>query len=291
MAVCVPYFNPSLYQSRKANFDRFLVRMSEQGVPVYIAELAFGERLHELPPGDRVLHLRTRDVMWHKESLVNVLVRSLPSHYCKVAWVDGDILFANACWYSDASCALDYFELIQPYATVQDLGPSGEVIAASSSLAHHVWCGQPRSFDFSVSRPGLAWAARRELLEAFPLFDRMIVGGGDLLMALAVYGCWEHPYVDRLPYALREHWRLVSRLLWERIQGRVGYVEALLVHLWHGARPRRLYVDRLRILSEHAYDPELDVAIDGQGILAWASRKPGLHEAVRSYFDRRQEDA
>ena len=167
---------------------------------------------------------------------------------------------------------------------------TGDLIFTTSSLAHRVRASVHNPFDFGVGQPGLAWAARRELLEAFPLLDWMIVGGGDLLMALTAYGRWEHPYLDQLSGSLRSYWRSRAGGLSDRIGGNVGCTDSVLRHLWHGTWRDRLYIDRLSILRDHAYDPEADVTVDARGILTWASSKPSLHAAVAAYFAARNED-
>jgi hypothetical protein len=290
MAVIAAYFNPCGYESRRNTFRRFLLSLAEQQVPVYVAELAIGNQAHELAPSNHVLQLRAGDVMWHKERLLNLLIYAVPRRYCKIAWLDGDVIFADPAWYRKASEALTYFELIPPYATCQHLGQADDITYTTNSLAHRARSSAHDLFNFSLAQPGLAWAARRELLEAFPLLDWMVVGGGDLLMALAAYGCWEHPYIDQLPCSLRSYWRSGANSLSARIRGNVGCTDSLLRHLWHGSLRDRLYIKRLDILREHAYDPEVDVAVDASGILTWASRKPALHAAVASYFAARNED-
>ena len=45
------------------------------------------------------------------------------------------------------------------------------------------------------------------------------------------------------------------------------------VHLYHGSRRNRRYVERYQIFHENAYDPVRDVEIDAEtGLLQWRSR-------------------
>ncbi len=67
------------------------------------------------------------------------------------------------------------------------------------------------------------------------------------------------------------------------------------VHLYHGTRQKRQYVERYRIFHDHAYDPVRDVEIDPEtGLLQWSAaareRKPDLVRRVAEYFARRRED-
>ncbi len=235
--------------------------------------------------------MRAHDVLWHKEALLNVLVGALPDGYSKVAWIDGDIVFDHGSWYARASAALDEVELIQPYAVARHLGPDGATRTTRPSLAACAAGDRGNPFDFSTTHSGLAWAARREFLEAHPLLDRMIVGGADLLMAIAAFGCRDHPYLRRLPHVMQSYYRSYEAAVHDRIRGRVGYADATIQHLWHGNTRTRRYVERLDILTTHSFDPHLDVEMNRYGVLEWASGKEGLHRDVRAYFTQRREDA
>jgi hypothetical protein len=291
LAVIVAYFNPCGFASRRRNLHLALAALEQQGVPTFVAELTFGDRKLELPPGDRVLHLRAADVMWHKESLLNALVCALPEGYTKVAWLDADVIFDDPSWYSKSCIALEVFDLIQPYATAEHFGPAGTVVTTTQSLAARAADDRGYPFDFSIVQPGLAWAARRDFLETFPLLDRMIVGGADLLMALAAFGCRDHAYLRRLPHVMQSYYQSYEAGVRGRIDGRVGHTDSVLRHLWHGTVQNRRYVERLHVLRTYSFDPHLDVDLDRNGVLRWASDKKQLHQAVLAYFIGRLEDA
>jgi hypothetical protein len=67
------------------------------------------------------------------------------------------------------------------------------------------------------------------------------------------------------------------------------------MHLYHGTRQNRQYVERYKILHENAYDPDRDVEIDAAtGLLQWSAdarvRKSNLIRRVAGYFRQRRED-
>src|SRR5262249_6170502 len=80
---------------------------------------------------------------------------------------------------------------------------------------------------------GLAWAARRDLLEHHPLFDVWIVGGGDSAYFYAALGC-ARPVVERhgLAPGHREHFLPRARALSDEVAGRIGFVPGTVYHLW-----------------------------------------------------------
>jgi hypothetical protein len=67
------------------------------------------------------------------------------------------------------------------------------------------------------------------------------------------------------------------------------------VHLYHGTRKNRRYVERYRIFHDHAYDPVGDVEIDWEtGLLQWSNAAPvqkaGLVRRLADNFERRRKD-
>ncbi|MFC0597674.1 hypothetical protein [Streptomyces palmae] len=298
LAVVSCYFNPCRYGSRRANLHAFLAGMRALRVPFRMVELSFDGHF-ELPADDsRHLRLTGRHVMWHKERLLNLATASLPPTVDKVAWVDADVLFPDRDWYPHACALLESFDLVQLFREAVEAGPAtggtpdrGEL--SGPGIAYAVATGLPDPFRFnrSSARPGVAWAARRELLEGPGLFDTMITGGADTMLALAAYGYYEHPLARRLPAPLRDSWRDWALEVHRRVQGRVGWVPQTVTTLWHGTAARRRHVERLGILTAAAFDPRHDLTADSQGVFGWASDKPALHEQVRAYFEGRQEDS
>ncbi|RPI03272.1 MAG: hypothetical protein EHM71_14720, partial [Zetaproteobacteria bacterium] len=104
------YFNPVGYRRRLANYRVFRRHLA---VPLVTVELAFDGRF-QLQPADAEILIQRRGgaVLWQKERLLNVAVKSLPDSCAKVAWVDCDIVFANQEWVDRASTALEAVPLV-----------------------------------------------------------------------------------------------------------------------------------------------------------------------------------
>jgi hypothetical protein len=62
------------------------------------------------------------------------------------------------------------------------------------------------------------------------------------------------------------------------------------LHLWHGNPRNRQYASRNAILQRHHFDPATDLRLNAEGIWAWASDKPALHQEISAYFFSRNED-
>jgi hypothetical protein len=157
------------------------------------------------------------------------------------------------------------------------------------TLAH---CGDRRralADYFLHGHSGFAWAARRSVLDAHGLYDYHILGGGDIVIAHALFG--DHDFLRGRNLYCRHLTKaeLAAIAAWGRnldahVGGSVFYVPGRVLHLWHGNVAHRNYLERLQILKQNAYDPARDVILDHGGCWRWNSAKPELHHDVQSYF-------
>jgi hypothetical protein len=295
LAVVSCHFNPCHYRSRERNLFTYIDSMRRQGVPLFFAELSFNHGDFAVPSNDYVHRFRGDDVMWHKERLLNLVISRLPAQYTKVAWIDADAIFPDDRWYGWASGLLDAFDLIQLFDRLDQRDNDGQSIRELSGLAAYVAGGGPLPFKFDTSRtwPGLGWAAKRELLTAHGLLDRLILGGADTYMSLAAFNwgdTWSGWHIHLLTPRLRQLWTAWATPFFSDVQGRVGYVPTTAIQLGHGASSNRRYVDRMDVLTTYDYDPDTDIAPGADGVWQWSSSKAALHSEVLAYFGNRRED-
>ena len=110
------YFNPCGYRSRYENYQTFRKHLK---VPLLTVELAYGDAF-ELADTDatKLIQLRSDQVMWQKERLVNLALPALPPDCKKVAWLDCDIIFERDDWAHVSSEALEDSVLVQLFSRV-----------------------------------------------------------------------------------------------------------------------------------------------------------------------------
>jgi hypothetical protein len=297
------YFNPAGYRNRLKNYRIYRKRL---GVPLVTVEFSCGGSF-ELGAGDAdvLVQIRGPDLLWQKERLLNLALQSLPAGCDTVAWLDGDVVLTRADWPSAASRLLEEHPLVQLYHERYNLPPdtlpeqangrhaAGHAVA--HQLRHHLVSPEAMGVPGSTHRLGialgLAWAARRRLLETHGFYDVGVLGGGDRALACAAFAQFD---------GLRDTWSLNPRwsehfLAWARpfhadVRGEVGCVGGSCFHLWHGTRENRRYVERYRGFRAFDFDPGRDLAIDASGCWRWNSDKPEMHRYVRDYFHSRRED-
>lgn len=308
------YFNPKNNEHRKLAFLRFYE--SIQNCNHRIIECVVGESDFLFPSETpHIRQVRTSCLLWHKEALLNILIRELPARFKYVFWVDGDITFTNKNWIVDSveklqsSCTI-----IQPFRFAIHM-EKGEVKPSPATLAQKDGCGdmiEPKTMrrvwrsygsvveDYRAARGnyvdssiveydlhghvGFAWGIRREILDSCGgLYDRALVGGGDHIMAHAVMTA--PPNVHRCIQKCHtepEELRMIA--LWSRtfhsLCGmRLGSCGGDVYHTWHGELSDRRYFQRICEFSP--YIPRINER-DTNGL--FFTKDPAVVKYMNEYF-------
>ena len=122
-----------------------------------------------------------------------------------------------------------------------------------------------------VGFPGYAWCARRSALQQVGFYSRAVVGGFDALLVHTLLK--EQQCAARMNDAMAQHFEQwaarARRVLAPGVTPLPAQVGAL--HLWHGDKAKRMYVERHEILLRGGYDPVADVELTAQGVLRWTA--------------------
>lgn len=232
-AVVTCYFNAFGYISRRQNYDFFTARLRQQGVPLYTIEAIFPGQRSALAGYKNVTTVECESVLWQKESLLNLLIRSLPEKIQGVVWCDADVCFENPAWFRRTARLLNRYPVVHPYASAVRL-PRG-VRRYRRSAEHYdsfgcVYAAAPQRLlrgDFAAhGHTGFAWAARRSVLEVHGLYDAMIAGSGDHVMAHAFAGDFDSACIHRMLGGNRkhiEHFTAWARRIYPLVRARIGF--------------------------------------------------------------------
>lgn len=309
------YFNPIQYQNKLEHVRAFAKAIRRQGLPLLIVELAIGDQPHVIDGdiADRVVRLRTPDILWHKERLLNLSLRHLPKDCDKIVWLDGDLLFAHDDWPQETASLLESAVIVQPFQTAHWLTKefthaalalpdiSGKEIQTLELQVERSLDGAGCLF-YRNHRPctleghtGFAWAGRRAIFEQYGFYDRLILGGGDAILTSAMLGLQDCEGFDKYVSGMLPQSQVLDMSRWihpisEEIGRSIGFASGDVYHLWHGEFDDRKYVSRFEILVEGDFDPQTDLTADEHGVWRWATAKPHLHQRVRQYFEGRRED-
>jgi hypothetical protein len=84
---------------------------------------------------------------------------------------------------------------------------------------------------------------------------------------------------------LLEHWENWAVGAYAAVQGRIGYVDTDIHHLYHGEKADRQYVNRWTQLNAHGYDPIRHVTVKPGELLRWSPLAPcALRQYVAQYL-------
>jgi hypothetical protein len=216
--VITTYFNPAGYRAIRLNYERFAAPICAADIPLITVECAFGSAPFELDPSPQVIQVRGESVLWLKERLINIAVAQLPPQAQKVTWFDGDILMSNPAWAVQTAALLDNFRVVQPFDRVRRLGPDQDVAYGKDRTSFACQLSRrPESAHLrgaAHGQPGIAWAARRSLIEKYGLYDAHILGSNDELFSHALSGSFNAPCVRWMTGVAHTRWpRLIERIL------------------------------------------------------------------------------
>ncbi len=195
------YFNPARYKRRLANYKKFRANL---GTPLVTVELSF-DGTFELTKEDAdiLIQIEGGAVLWQKERLLNVALRAVPADERFIAWLDCDIIFGESNWVNLAEQSLAAHNAVQLFSDVlnlgiDDTGPArGDETrpATGHSFVKQLGANPEGAFaenlrikDATAINRGLAWAARREIIDRHGFYDVVIAGKSDRAMAFGMYG-------------------------------------------------------------------------------------------------------
>ena len=283
LAVITCHFNPQGYVQSRRNFLRFRRQMFSRGVPLFTAELAFGDTSFVTDPAANALQLRTESdqVLWYKENLLNLVEHIVPAMFDAIAWIDADVWFERPDWLSATEAALERYSVLQMADSIVRTGVDGR---NGMTLKTAAFIGRLAQ---GGHHPGMAWAARRTLwTDGGGLYDHAVIGGGDTAVAAA----WL-PEADDLSWTCyRDLPHGVKRLRdWKEREGECGCLRGTIWHEWHGDDEDRRYGERAALRS--FLNIERDLMKRSDGLLQWTEgAAPDLRRRVRQYFQARKED-
>jgi hypothetical protein len=295
------YYNPVRYKRRLSNYRMFRANL---GIPLVTVELSFDDKF-ELGrnDADRLIQISGGAVLWQKERLLNLAIKAVPSNVKNIAWFDCDTILQRADWVEEANRQLDKLSVIQLFSNVVDVSPEQYEKQPALHNGHTLVPGivsrsNARELLFETNlgtvpfyHEGLAWAANRRLLDDHGFYDAGIVGGGDSLMAAAMYGRYDGSIkMFVLDAPRREHYLRWAVPFHDSVAGCVGYVPGTICHLAHGSRENRRYEDRHASFAGFNFNPDVDLRIGANGAWHWTRSRPDLENFLMNYFINRAED-
>lgn len=294
----LPYFNFHESIFSKKNLDLFISNYSNfANLKIIISEGIYNE---ELPDYSNKIykHLKFKlsNVLWIKENLINIAIRSLPEDAEFIAWADRDIFFLNPYWVEESINELKTKDIIQPWSEVIHLNEKYELetikrkdyfnFSSKGIIAKFL-----KNDKLSGSSTGQIWAINKKFYKKIgKINDIEIVGGADSILANFCI-IKNASYIKRMN--IRETQACVQN--WNKYKENFnnfsyGYINGTIVHYWHGNIEDRQYVERHRVLTNQNYNPDNDIEYDDHGVLRFTEHGKRLEPFIKGYFLSRREN-
>jgi hypothetical protein len=266
----------------------FKAGLEKQGVKLYTIELAFFDE-DFLLEGDVHLRLRTDTILWHKESLLNALVKRLPPYIKKIAWLDCDVFIENDNWSEEVSDLLNEYKIVQLGSRHIYLDKKGNIQREHKTLGYGVRHQVPDWGNYSEYHPGLGWAASRDLFSKHGgLFSYGLSGGGDGMMGYIFANGGGKDHNDMRNWIREERYELykefcptiINKLedyknaIAPYVNGSVTYLESKIWHGYHAPQTRRGYLSRPKVLK--GIDLDKDLLKSDSGLFKWVDMRYNL---------------
>jgi len=292
----------SIYRLRA--FDKFYNSIKHLNHKIIECIIGDGKPQLSLYNDPAIEVVSTQNTLWHKEALLNKIIAGLPKEIKYVFWVDADVIFTNLDWLVQGVQVLQKENIVQPFEYCVHLKQDIDAPTYSdakaigtpnpNAVSENVW----RSFSANYSdksmyydsdnynahgHVGFAWGARKEILQAVPLYDKALVGGADHIIAHAAANqvpcsCITKSFTDNIDEV--NEWS--SRFAYV-VNGRLGYVKGNLFHIWHGELKDRQYLKRIQDFT--AQSKEITKK-DENGL--YVTNDGREHPYVKDYFKQRE---
>lgn len=311
--IAVAYSNPYRWRTRRHLFNDFKHHIERTpNVVLHVGELAYGERPFEVTdscnPND--IQFRTNCELFHKENILNEIIKRFPHHWKYGGYIDADFSFTRHDWALETIHKLQHHDFVQLFSTYGDLSHRGyghnKITRMNSSFAAtyvdsgHCLPGSvnPGGWGMKygkwcpVGATGGGWAFTRHGFNTVGgLLDPCILGHADWFMAFGLV-CEKAPDMHDDKYhpnyfGAIDAWQTKAAL----IKKNIGYVDQFAVHHFHGSKKNRGYSTRDQILAKHQFDPINDIRKNWHGIWELCGNKIGLRDDIRAYFLARDEDS
>lgn len=279
------FFNPMRFIAKLDNYMKFRAANKKQGLKLLTVELAFGNRPFQLTgkDADMLIQIKSDAILWHKEALLNIGINQLPQDCDKVVWLDADVIFTDDQWIAKTAEMLQRYKVLQLFKKVSFLNKKGKTD----------WNARGEICEYFTDEvclrvnPGLAWGARREIIQKCKIYDAMVMGGGDTMF---MHGLFDdlHNVLNFCGNSLLPHYKEWARQLSDETKGSFYYLDIRILHLYHGRAANRRYNLRDSWYRKYLFDPYEDIKREENG--CWNFKNLEMKKLVKKYFRMRNED-
>lgn len=245
--ICSFYFNYNNDWRQKRNFIKFLEQWKDHYDNMIVGIFDYGDIDFEIPCEKIIIEGDVNKRIWSKEIIINKIVDKVDTDY--ILWIDGDVIYENLDWLNNLEAVIGDNDFVQLFETINYLGEDGDILESHKSLCS----GEENNVDYLLGKgfkPGGSWMTRTRLLKSKPLFEKMIVGGGDTILAYGLWGTENGWTLERVKEGSVEVYEEAKKWIKNFGKRKCGYLSVNVNHLYHGDLKNRNYNERYNSLSK-----------------------------------------
>jgi hypothetical protein len=291
----LPYFNFLNYNSGTRNINIFLNNFKKYKNTKLVLVEGVYDKENQLPDFSnqvfKHIKLDVKNILWIKENLINIGVKSLPEDWKFFGWIDRDIEFINPKWANTCIDKLQTCDLLQPWSECKfldkDDNPKEDLyFGINKRVLSYCYINNSTSLKPQYFiHGGHCWCFNRKFYDKIEkLCDSAIVGGGDGLLIACMQQKPFHPHYRYLGDTLKEY-------CYKFKDAKTDYMEEKILHHYHGEVKNRKYTTRYEVLYKHKFDPKTFLTYDENGVLIFSQEGKVLEEPLKEYFIERSEDS
>jgi len=265
--ICSYYFNTKNDPRLKNNFLRFIKQFEGRYENLIVGIVDYGDIDFKLPCETIIVKGDVNNKVWSKEIIINKVIDSIDdAEY--LMWIDGDLIYDDLSWLDTIDDVVKGSDFVQLFENINYLNENEQITHCYKSIGFKLKNDLKPMSSSKISKfenksdfkPGGAWLGRFSILKEKKLFEKMYVGGGDVIFLYGVNGVNDGFTLSKVKESNEEIYN--EAVDWINSFGRynIGYLKQTINHLYHGEMNGRNYIGRYKKLSKFS-DTKIEVKV------------------------------
>jgi GR25 family glycosyltransferase involved in LPS biosynthesis len=257
--ICSYYFNFRNDERIKTNFLEFIKQFEGRYDELIVGIVDYGDIDFELPCESLIVKGDVNNKIWSKEILINRIIDKISEDVKYLLWIDGDLIYDNLDWLDNLEDLVKGNDFVQLFEDIKYLDINGNSSNTFKSAVYKLRSDFKPMNSQKISKyeskidfkPGGSWLGKMSILREKKLFEKMYVGGGDVIFLYGINSVSNGLTLDRVKESNLEIYN--ESINWINSFGgiyNVGYLSQSITHLYHGDLSQRNYINRYKELSK-----------------------------------------
>ena len=263
--ICSYYFNLKNDPRLKNNFLRFIKQFEGRYENLIVGLVDYGDIDFELPCETIIIKGDVDNKVWSKEIIINKIIDTIDDvEY--LMWIDGDLIYNDLSWLDNIDDVVKDNDFVQLFENINYLNEVEQIANSYKSICFKLKndlkpMNSSKILKYenkSDFKPGGAWLGKFSILKEKKLFEKMYVGGGDVIFLYGINGVNEGFTLTKVKESNVEIYS--EAIDWINSFGRynIGYLNQTISHLYHGDMSSRNYINRYKKLSKFSNKEEIE---------------------------------